>query len=312
MMRILIGSIAACAILWAALPAATRSADAPLSVEEIAPGIYVHHGEVSLETRENEGAIANLGFVIGERAVAVIDTGGSVREGRGLLAAIRAVTDKPIAYVINTHDHPDHLFGNGAFVATGATFVGHAALPAAMAARMEFYRSAFRPVLGDVLIDEVRSIPPTLLVEDELTLDLGSRQLALRAWPPAHTNTDLTVFDAATRILFAGDLLFVGHVPVLDGRIKGWLGLMDRLAAIPARRAVPGHGPISVEFPQALEPERRYLERLAGDIREEIAKGTPLEAAVRRAGASEASRWRLFDDYNPRNATAAYQELEWE
>jgi len=310
--RVFAGLLTIGSVLGLASLALGQGRDAPLEVQQVAPGIYVHHAIVSLMTRENEGAIANVGFIIGQASVAVIDTGGSVAEGRRLLAAVRAVTEKPIRYVINTHDHPDHVFGNAAFVAAGTEFVGHVALPAAMAARMEFYRSAFRRTMGDELIHEVKSVPPTLLVEKEMVLDLGARRLVLRAWPAAHTDTDLTVFDEATATLFAGDLLFVEHVPVLDGRLKGWLGLMDELAAIAAKRAVPGHGPQSVDWPDALSPERHYLERLAEDVRAEIAKGTPLAAAAKAAGNSEAERWKLFDEFNARNATAAYQELEWE
>jgi len=184
-------------------------------------------------------------------------------------------------------------------------------LPQALAVRGPLYRDAFRRLMGPQLIDEVKLIAPTLTVAGGLRLDLGQRMLTLRSWRTAHSDSDLTVLDEASGTLFAGDMVFLRHVPVLDGSIRGWLAALDELAAIPAKRVVPGHGPVA-DWPGALADERRYLERLAEDTRSLIARGVPLARAVETAGAGEKLQWELFEEYNARNATAAYSQLEWE
>ena len=297
--------------LCLALALCGRLLASPFALEEIAPGVFAHPGQTALMTRENEGDIANIGFVVGDEAVAVIDTGGSLGLGRKLLAAIREKTAKPIRYVVNTHAHPDHVFGNGAFAAAGVDFVGHKNLARALEARGDYYLSSFREAMGAAL-EGVTIVKPTVVVEGETTLDLGGRRLVLKAWKTAHSDCDLTVLDAKSGTLFAGDLLFVRHVPVVDGSLLGFLGVADELAKIAAIRAVPGHGPPVVPWPQALEEQRAYLARLTADLRAAIRKGEAVDAAAKDAGQSESVKWSLFETYHARNATAGFAELEWE
>ena len=284
---------------------------APLAVTEIALGVYVHHGVHEEATVENAGGIANIGFVIGDAAVAVIDSGGSPMEGRALLQAIRQVTRLPIRFVINTHFHPDHVMGNSAFVATGTEFIGHKNLPMGLMARRDSYVAGYESVFGKGSAKDA-IVLPSHLVSDRETIDLGHRMLEIRAFPTAHTDSDLVVIDRASKTLFAGDLVFLERTPAIDGSVLGWLKAITVLRALPVARVVPGHGPVTAPWPAALDPEQGYFELLVRDIRKLLADGGSLQQATDTIGVSARGAWLLFDSYNARNVTAAYTELEWE
>ena len=309
--RLLLAAALACSLCGA--PAATTAAEepAPLALNEVASGVYVHAGAIEDWLPRNGGDIANLGFVVGSRCVAVIDSGGTPPLGERWRATIERTTRVPICYVIDTHAHPDHVLGNAAFAGAGTRFVASAKFNAAMAAREPHFLRALARDFGISVTHEALAYP-TIAVDGTHELDLGDRVLELRAWPTAHTDNDLTVYDRSTRTLFASDLLFIGHIPVVDGSLRGWLAAMKDLAAINAARVVPGHGPLGNDWPAAMQPQRDYLEALQRETRAALKAHKTLSQAVDSIGTQAASRWQLAELFHRRNVTAAYAELEWE
>lgn len=280
-------------------------------VEYIGDGIYVHHG-VHLDIDEGyQGDICNASFIVGTKGVAVIDTGGSFKVGNQLREAIRKVTPLPVLYVINTHVHPDHIYGNAAFINDKPQFIGHDKLANAMELRHEAYTKLNARLLGeDAKNSEL--VKPTMTVKTTLELDLGDRKLTLTAHPVAHTNTDVSVIESKAGTLFAGDLLFIERTPVLEGDIKGLISEIEKLKSSAVKQVVPGHGPVTKNWVVALDNAQHYLKVLSTDIRASIKKGESMESTMNTAAASEKGKWTLFDIANRRNVNIIYPALEWE
>ena len=283
-------------------------------LENLGNGIYVHHGEhLDIDTGYT-GDICNISFVVGSKGVAVIDTGGSLKVGQLLRAEIKKVTDKPILYVINTHVHPDHIFGNAAFVEDKVKFIGHDKLEQAMFTRKDGYDKLNARFLGsDARGTDI--VTPTLAVKSLEMLDLGDRQLKVTAHPNAHTNTDVTVEDSKTQTLFTGDLLFLERTPVIEGDIKGLIAELDNLKTYPFKQLVPGHGPTqktNQDGITAMNNAQRYLNVLLTDIRATIKAGKSMNDAMDTAATSEKDKWLLFDIANRRNVNNIFPALEWE
>lgn len=324
-------------LAWPAGPAAAQAVPAPppadgmaaaaLPVTEVAPGVFVQFGAQEDWGPQNSGNVSNAAFIVGSRCVAVVDTGGSPAVGQRLKATIAATTPLPVCVVINTHVHPDHLLGNSAFsagsaaaggpgavagpAAAGPSFIGHARLPAALSARERYLRNALRRDFG-LPAGDGTIVYPTRTVAEATDIDLGGRVLRLQPWPTAHTDHDLTVLDVSTRTLFTGDLVFVGHMPVVDGNLRGWIKVMDGLRAIDAAVVVPGHGPVDRQWPASMAAQADYLNSLLTETRAAIKAGLTIQQAVDQVGKTAARPWLLADLFHARNVTAAFAELEWE
>ena len=281
------------------------------AIENVGNGIYVHHGKHLDIDNGYQGDICNISFVVSSLGVAVIDTGGSFKVGNQLRDAIKQVTPLPILYVINTHVHPDHIFGNAAFKQDKPAFVGHAKLADAMQLRQEAYDKLNIRYLGaDAKGSEI--VKPTVLVKEPMDLDLGDRTLTVTPYPNAHTNTDISVIDSKTSTLFTGDLLFIERTPVIEGDIKGLIAAIETLKTYPVKQVVPGHGPVTAGWLGALNNEQRYLNAVLTDIRATIKSGGDMGKAMDTAAASEKDKWLLFDIANRRNVNTLFPALEWE
>jgi len=311
--RLLIVAVSLLVSQWPQLAIAEQECQQIAEVTEIAPGVFVRAGRSGSIFEDKD--IANIGFILGKRCVAVIDTGGSEEEGRALSCAIKQKTSVPVCYVVNTHVHPDHILGNHAFKRPETRFIGHTNLPRAMSLLGSTYLQRASKGPGYSLSPDHIVLPEEQVQQQQqLDLDLGGRVLQLTAQPQAHTDNDLTIFDTKTQTLWLADLLFSKHIPVIggSGSLNAWLKLIEKLQKQPAARVVPGHGPASMPWPEAANDEIRYLSRLRDDTRSWLQQNGELPEAFENVGYAEKGKWEQFNEFHKRNISTAYTELEWE
>ncbi|MFK7893203.1 MAG: quinoprotein relay system zinc metallohydrolase 2 [Granulosicoccus sp.] len=289
-------------MLW---PVNSHAADYP--VIEIDDGMYVRYGVHELMSQANNGNIGNSGIIVGSESVAVIDPGGSFVAGGRLRAAIRNVTELPVRYIILTHFHPDHVLGAAVFAST-AKILAHKNFARAVAQRREFYTQRIAQLMGD---DSPEFLLPDVAVDDVIEIDLGDRRLILRAHQTAHTDNDLTITDPLTATLWAGDLVFQGRTPALDGSLRGWLKVLAELDETEYSRIIPGHGQAG-SWSAVVQPQLDYLAELASRVKRNIVQGVGLSALVATSEGETDGNWRLFDMQHQTNLSKAYTELEWE
>jgi len=295
------------------LPMSVLASDANQSfnITEVSEGNYLHTGiHVSIEDKQHDD-IANIGFIIGDKCIAVIDTGGSVNIGQKLLASIRSITNKPICYIINTHIHFDHILGNKSFASEKPEFVGHHQLANAIEQNRNFFLEQFKNDLGSKP-DQSSIISPSILVDKSRQLDLGNRVLTLIPFPVSHSHSDLIVIDNKTKTLWSGDLIFRQRIPSLTGSLKGWVKAMDDLQQLEVKKIIPGHGGVAESMAEAIEQQQGYLQRLLDDTRKAIANGQFINDAMENIDKDNQSSWLLHKYQHPTNVYKAFTELEWE
>lgn len=223
----------------------------------IADNVYSYVGEKDASPANSFAA--NAGIVVGRDGILVVDTLISAKEAQRFLADIRKISDKPIRYVVNTHTHLDHAFGNGVFAKQGAIIISHEADRRLLERVGE---STLKNIGNFGLKPEdmagTEIVYPSLTFSERVTVDLGGETVELLRVAPSHTDGSVIVYLPARKLLFSGDILFTDFHPYLaDGDIPGWTRTLDALLAMDVERIIPGHGPLSTK--KDLREMKEYL-----------------------------------------------------
>ncbi|MET0216802.1 MAG: MBL fold metallo-hydrolase [Burkholderiales bacterium] len=279
--------------------------------QRVAPDVYAFIGAQEEITPANRGNVINSGFVVGATGVIVIDTGVNVVHGRAILTAIRTITDKPIALVINTHPHPENVLGNNAFNGTGAPILARKETIEAMNARCKLCFANVESILGEAAMAGTEIVIPTVAVTENGPRTAGGRRVELYHFGWGHTEGDLSVFDPESGVLFTSDVVYLDRIPYThEARVKGWVAALAKLRTIPAKRIVPGHGPVSDA--RRLTETYDYLNALVAMTGKHYDKGVSVLDLLKDPGADlpRFTEWLLYNDTHPLNIQHVYTELE--
>jgi glyoxylase-like metal-dependent hydrolase (beta-lactamase superfamily II) len=220
---------------------------------------------------------ANAGIVIGRDGILVVDTLISAKEAKRFIGDIRKVSAKEIKYVVNTHYHLDHAFGNCEFATLGATIISHEndrkGLEIKGAAAL---KNAKGYGLSDEELAGTAISLPKISFTDRMTIDLGGERVELIFVAPSHTEGSTLVYLPERKILFTGDILFTDFHPFMgEGDVAGWVKSLDFILSLDVTTIIPGHGPISGK--KDIADMKAYIQLFDRKARELAAQTTDVE-----------------------------------
>jgi glyoxylase-like metal-dependent hydrolase (beta-lactamase superfamily II) len=205
---------------------------------------------------------SNAGLVVGDGGSLLVDTLFDLHLTADMLATMAPLTQAgPITTVVNTHANGDHCFGNQLVVGEGVEVVATEAsaremeeVPASLLAALTAGAPDLPPPLGEWITASfgrfdftgIATPPPDRTFTGRTTVDAGGRPVELIEVGPAHTGGDLLAWLPDARVVFTGDILFVGSTPIMwAGPIGNWIAACEQIEAMDAAVVVPGHGPLA-------------------------------------------------------------------
>jgi glyoxylase-like metal-dependent hydrolase (beta-lactamase superfamily II) len=245
----------------------------PVSAEglvKIADNIYSYVDVKKGSPQKSFGA--NAGIIIGQDGILVIDTLISAKEAKRFIKDIRSVSDKPIRYVINTHYHLDHAFGNSEFAKLGAVIIAQEKCNKNLEEKgAAALKNAKNYGLSEADMEGTAIALPFLTFRDKMELELGNQKIELIYPGPSHSDDSILVYLPDQKILFTGDILFTNYHPFLaEGNLEGWGKVLDRIMAMDVNKIIPGHGPLSGK--EDLQKMKEYLVAFDSKAKELSAK----------------------------------------
>ncbi len=272
------------ACLLASVPAAP-AADAlpPMKfneVKEIAPGVFFRYSSISATDKSVVFGGSNNIWVVFEDYVVVIDA-NFPKEAGDVIEAVKKTTDKPIRYVLDTHHHGDHAYGNAVFGKAGASVVAQANCARLLRVNgpKEFADAGRGPTARKDIAASTLKVP-NVVFEDKLVLDDGKQRIEFLFFGHAHTAGDACAYLPKHKILCTGDACvngaynFMGH-----SDSASWIRALERMQQLDIQMICPGHGPVTGK--DLLEKQKRYFIELRQYVQRGIDAGQSVDDIIK-------------------------------
>jgi len=238
----------------------TANASEALRLQKVRDHVYAVVGPFGNRTPENLGNNATFGFVVTEEGVMLIDSGGTYRGAATIEAVIRQVTDKPVKVVINSGGQDHRWLGNGYFKERGARIIANQAAVEDQKTRTQDQLFMLGNLVGAEGLKGTETVYADETFEKTKHFTLGGVTFELHHVGPAHTPGDTLVWMPNERIVFAGDVVFVGRMLGIlpHSSSRDWIEAFDAMAALEPETVIPGHGP-ATDLASARKDTRDYL-----------------------------------------------------